>query len=109
MLTQDANFVIYHIGNKSYIFEPGYSPRQIDYDDYFQLKGSSTKEKYFLNCIYAGTKVEDYYLSRASQKGKDFMQSICNKKGLFASIEEHFKDYEVSEKNTIPTTKNVKH
>lgn len=61
MLYYDSNYVVYHIADKSYLFDPGYSPRQIDYDS-----GTCRNSDYILKHYKEGyfpSRQDTYYQS----------------------------------------------
>ena len=99
LLDPDPQSVVYNLGDKgTYIFPPGDSPRQIDYDSYGKLQDRSVHKKYSLHCGGWG----DYYASKVSLEGRLFMKSICEQIGLFESIKKHFEKYRVSPTNPLP-------
>lgn len=113
LLTYDDNYVVYHIGDEAYLFEPGFSPRQVDYDSHENLdrefdhdyivSASQVKKVPYSGSRFCG--YEDWM----PENVKPFFHDFCNGKGLFNSIKEHFSDYKISVSRPMPTTKNIKH
>ncbi|ACE06299.1 hypothetical protein Aasi_0937 [Candidatus Amoebophilus asiaticus 5a2] len=112
MLYYDPNYVVYHIADKLYLFEPGYSPRQVDYDD-----GSCRDSNYSLKHHKEGSfpiRQDTYYQSSymyertPTHSIKKFLEEI-EMKGLFQSLKENLVEFEVSPTNPIPATDNVQH
>lgn len=81
-LVYDDRWVAYHIGEKIYLFPPGYSPRKIDYDDAQEI---SDHEFYFTYDIFFDSRVDDPIL-------KKFISEI-NNKGLFKAIENNLESF----------------
>jgi hypothetical protein len=112
MLYYDPNYVVYHIDDKLYLFEPGYSPRQVDYDDGI-CRDSNYSLKHYKEG-YLPSHQDKYYQSsymheRAPTDSiKRFLDEI-EIKGLFRSIKDNLVEFEVSPTNPIPATDNVQH
>lgn len=98
MLKEDPNYAVYTIGDKSYLFPPGYSPRQVDFDDSHPY--SSFKTSDFKNVVrYLNSYQNRESVNNASMRL--FLENIPIL-GLFGSIREHLSEFEVSETNQIP-------
>ena len=50
LVKYDENFLVYRIGEETYLFPPGESPRQVDLDLARRLEEEEMTGKYFLNC-----------------------------------------------------------
>ncbi len=100
LVKYDENSLVYRIGEEIYLFPPGESPRQVDYDLARRLEEKKMAGKYFLNCddfFY------EYYFKRASEMGQGFIASVCEGVGLFDSIKRHFGAYRVSAEAPLPS------
>jgi hypothetical protein len=103
MLKKDPNYALYTIGEKSYLFPPGYSPRQIDFDDFHPV--SSLRNHEFKNVVWH----LNSYQKRKSVKNasmKRFLDDIPTM-GLFESLYQNLSEFELSETNQIPAGASV--
>jgi hypothetical protein len=106
MVEFDDHYAIYHINDKSYLFSPGNTAKQVDYDD---GRACPSQGVFFHNCIWAGLEVDSYYMERTSKDCQAFMKDICAKHGLFQSIHANFQAFLVTEDNPIPDTHKIRH
>ena len=108
-LVNDDHYLVYKIGEKKYLFEPGFSPRRLDLDHYYS---------YFSNPNY--NPVTEYNWQNRQNRLDDFAEAIdlisiknfckdLSHKGLIKSIYDNLKEWEVSVHNPIPTHKIVRY
>ncbi len=94
LLHHDSQFLVYQLGNKTYLFPPGYSPRQVDFDNFrfnFYFDGP---RKHLIDHV-------------DSPSIKAFLSDIPDK-GILCSAYDNLQDFEVS--STFPLPKSgIKH
>jgi hypothetical protein len=103
MVTHDSNYAAYHLGTKIYLFEPGYSARQVDFDD-FVLWKSSPERTFEQTADYYKNYLDPWIQNDSIKK---FLAQI-SQKGIVISAEDNLKEFEVSESNPLPAS-HVKH
>lgn len=89
------NFIEFEDNTKIFLFEPGYSPRKIDYVDAFGPRSKGYFEgKIFLDNIYSDHLENEKNL-------ENFLINL-NEENFFEKLNFHFKDHIIDNKNLIP-------
>lgn len=98
VLKKDPDHLVVHMGKKSYLFPPGYSPRQVDFDYFGYITPPTTKmfeEGHFPH-------IQDYLSERVdSPSMKAFLKQVPEQ-GLLQSAYDNLKEFEVSDLNPLP-------
>lgn len=100
MLACDPNYLAYYIGDKVYFFEPGLSPRQVDYDTFSIYKEERSREPYRYT-----DGIEDFVKDKTILK---FLAEV-KKVGLFQSIKETLGEFEIAADDPRLSKDNVTH
>lgn len=100
MLVDDPNYLAYHIGEKIYLFEPGLSPRQVDYDTFHIYKKEGPLEPY--------TRTHGLEDDSKNPVLLTFLEEV-EKVGLFKAIKENLSAYEVEADDPRLQADNVTH
>lgn len=96
-LKWDENYLAYHIGNQTYLFEPGYSPR------YLALVHAKPLKSKKLQCS-SWDRMAKLNEVQAFTPEVELFQRDLGSKGLFGSMAKHLKMYKVSEQRVIPSS-----
>lgn len=100
MLVDDPNFLAYHIRDKVYFFQPGLSPRQVDYDTFTLYTKKEPRQ------LYKWTGRVERFVEDPVMLA--FLEGV-KEVGLFQSIEENLRSFEVDEDDPRLKADNVTH
>lgn len=90
----------YYIGNTTYLFEPGKTPKRIDLDNFTQMDKQQSMKKYQPNFALP----KDAH----SRNGRQVLEKI-SEEGLFRVFSKYFAAYKISTERPIPINQPVRH
>lgn len=106
MLKDDPDYLVCHIGERSYIFPPGLSPRQIDYDDFIYYSRPISQKEFETGVIYQNSR--DYLLDKVESSSiRSFLEQVPEK-GFLRSVYDNLDEFKVSPSNPLPS-RGVRH
>lgn len=114
LLAYDRNYAVYHIDGDAYLFEPGYSPRQVDYDSNISVDRENERPSIeFASQIkkvpYSYSRFCHVIEKLPTESLRNFVIDLCEGQGLFNSIKHNLAEYKISEDRPLPLTGNIKH
>ncbi|MBW8308838.1 MAG: hypothetical protein K0M45_04260 [Candidatus Paracaedibacteraceae bacterium] len=108
-LVNDDHYLVYKIGEKKYLFDPGFSPRRLDLDHYHFY---SSSPGYNPNKEYNWESRQERLDGFAEAIDLISIKNYCNdlsRKGLIKSIYDNLEEWKVSAHNPIPVDKLVRY